>query len=256
MKIKRFFLLISVMCFSLLFTACGEPLYTMTEEEEAVITAYASKTVSKFNKNQTTGIANARVKAGELDDEYEPDEADSEETEEVIDEENTEVEYDPETGEPIVTDETQDDTSEETSEEISDDAGYSMTDAIEIPGVEFTCSEFDVTSDYKTNNFVLSQVSGKKYVVLSIEAKNTSDSSVDFSDYTGRTYNLSLNGGTKTSTQFTPLSNDLANYDGILAAGDSKSFILVFLFSDSSVENISSLELFITSDGTTRGTTI
>jgi len=256
MKIKRFFLLISVMCFSLLFTACGEPLYTMTEEEEAVITAYASKTVSKFNKNQTTGIANARVKAGELDDEYEPDEADSEGTEEVIDEENTEVEYDPETGEPIVTDETQDETSEETSEENSDDAGYSMTDAIQIPGVEFTCSEFDVTSDYKTNNFVLSQVSGKKYVVLSIEAKNTSDSSVDFSNYTGRTYNLSLNGGTKASTQYTPLSNDLANYDGILAAGDSKSFILVFLFSDSSVENISSLELFITSDGTTRGTTI
>lgn len=252
MKIKRFLLLISVMCFSLFFTACGEPLYTMTEEEEAVITAYASKTVSKFNKNQTTGIANARVKEGELDDEYEPNEADSEGTEEVIGEENTEVEYDPETGEPIVTDETQD----ETSEETSDDAGYSMTDAIEIPGVEFTCSEFDVTSDYKTNNFVLSQVSGKKYVVLSIEAKNTSDSSVDFSNYTGRTYNLSLNGGAKTSTQYTPLSNDLANYDGILAAGDSKSFILVFLFSDSSVENISSLELFITSDGTTRGTTI
>ena len=252
MKIKRFFLLISVMCFSLLFTACGEPLYTMTEEEEAVITAYASKTVSKFNKNQTTGIANARVKAGELDDEYEPDEAESEEAEEVIDEENTEVEYDPETGEPIVTDETE----EGTTEEGSEDAGYSMTDAIEIPGVEFTCSEFDVTSDYKTNNFVLQQVSGKKYVVLSIEAKNTSDSSVNFSNYTGRTYNLSLNGGAKASTQYTPLSNDLANYDGILAAGESKSFILVFLFSDSSVENISSLELFITSDGTTRGTTI
>jgi len=206
-----------------------------------------------FNtKNQTTGIANARVKAGELDDEYEPDEAESEETEEVIDEENTEVEYDPETGEPIVTDETE----EGTTEEGSEDAGYSMTDAIEISGVEFTCSEFDVTSDYKTNNFVLQQVSGKKYVVLSIEAKNTSDSSVNFSNYTGRTYNLSLNGGAKASTQYTPLSNDLANYDGILAAGESKSFILVFLFSDSSVENISSLELFITSDGTTRGTTI
>ena len=234
MKIKRFFLLISVMCFSLLFTACGEPLYTMTEEEEAVITAYASKTVSKFNKNQTTGIANDRVKPGELDDEYAPEETGTEETEEVIDEENTEVEYDPETGEPIVTEEA----SEET-EAGSGETGYSMTDAIEIPGVEFTCSEFDVTSDYKTNNFVLSQVSGKKYVVLSIDAKNTSDSSVDFSNYIGRTYNLSLNGGAKASTQYTPLSNDLANYDGILAAGESKSFILVFLFSDSSVENIS-----------------
>ena len=252
MKIKRLFLLISLMCFSLLFTGCGEALYTMTAEEEAVITLYASKTVSKFNKNQMTGIANARVRDGELDDDYEADE-----TEEAVEEteENTEIEYDPETGEPIVS-EDEEITDETTEDSSAEDTGYSLTDAIEIDGVEFTCSEFDVAADYKTNNFVLSQVSGKKYVVLSIKAENTSDSSVDFSNYTGRTYSLSLNGGTKASTQYTPLSNDLANYDGILAAGETKSFILVFLFSDSSVENITSLELFVTSEDTTRGTTI
>ena len=38
MKIKRFCLLISIMSFSLMFTGCGEPLYAMTEEEEAIIT--------------------------------------------------------------------------------------------------------------------------------------------------------------------------------------------------------------------------
>ena len=36
----------------------------------------------------------------------------------------------------------------------------------------------------------------------------------------------------------------------------SKDMILVFSFSNSSVEDISSLELYVTSDGTTRGTTI
>ena len=46
--------------------------------------------------------------------------------------------------------------------------------------------------------------------------------------YSNRTYSLSLNGGEKSSVQYTPLSNDLANYDGILAAGDTKSFVLVF----------------------------
>jgi hypothetical protein len=99
-------------------------------------------------------------------------------------------------------------------------------------------------------------VKGKKYLVLSIEASNTSSSSVDFSNYSDRKYSLSLNGGEKSGTQYTPLSNDLANYDGILAAGDKKTFILVFQFNNSSVENITSLELYVTSDGTTRGTTI
>ena len=253
MKIKRFCLLISIMSFSLMFTGCGEPLYAMTEEEEAIITAYASKAVSKFNENQTIGIANARVRTGELDEDYSQDEKEEEEATEVTEGEE-QVEIDPETGEPIAPAEGE--AEGEASEDSSADGGYSFTDAMNIEGVEFTCSEFDVTPEYKTKSFLLEKVSGKKYLVLSITAKNTSKSSVDFSKYADRSYSLSLNGGEKTKTEFTPLGNDLNNYDGLLAAGDTKSLVLVFLFSDSSVENISSLELFVTSDGTTRGITI
>ena len=256
MKIKRLGLLISIVSVSLLFTGCGEPLYAMTAEEEAIITAYASKVVSKYNKNQTIGIANARVRQGELDEEYSPDEP--EEQEEAPD---TEAEIDPETGEPIVLDDSSEIAEEGASDEetagagISDE-GYSFTEAIGIDGVEFSCSQFDVTEEYKTKSFLMEKISGKKYLVLSISANNTSGKSVDFSQYKNREYSLSLNGGTKSNSRLTPLGNDLANYDGILAAGDTKSFVLVFLFSDSSVDNITSLELFVTSEGTTRGTTI
>lgn len=253
MKIKRFCLLISIMSFSLMFTGCGEPLYAMTEEEEAIIIAYASKAVSKFNENQTIGIANARVRTGELDEDYSPDENEEEEATEATEGEE-QVEIDPETGEPIAPAEGE--AEGEASEDSSADGGYSFTDAMNIEGVEFTCSEFDVTPEYKTKSFLLEKVSGKKYLVLSITAKNTSKSSVDFSKYADRSYSLSLNGGEKTKTEFTPLGNDLNNYDGLLAAGDTKSLVLVFLFSDSSVENITSLELFVTSEDTTRGTTI
>ena len=248
MKIKRFNLLILIMCFSLFSTGCGEELYEMTEDEESIIVLYASKAVSKFNENQTIGIANARVRDGELDDE-------SEEASDSTEDNADESEVDSTTGEQISSDGTSQEDGEDSSAE-SEDSGYSFTNAVDIPGVEFTCSEFDVTEEYKTSNFVLTKVSGKQYLVLSITAENTSDSSVDFSNYTDRTYSLSLNGSEKSSTQYTPLSNDLANYDGILAAGETKSFILVFLFINSSVENISSLELYVTSEGTTRGTTI
>ena len=256
MKIRRLFLVNSILCFSLLFTGCGEPLYTMTPEEEAIITLYASKTVSKFNKNQLIGIANARVKPGELEEIVE-------EEEEVIEteEENPEVELDPETGEPYVSSESEEsDESEDTVEDgqtDSLDAGYSFTEAISIPGIEFNCSEFEVTPEYKTNNFVLSKVNGKQYLVLHITATNNATSSVDFSQYNkDRKYSLSLNNGAEEATVFTPLSNDLAMYNGVLKASDTKDFILVFLFSNSSVEDITSLKLFVNSDGTTRGTTI
>ena len=255
MKINRILLVTSVLCFSLLGTGCGEPLYEMTSEEEAIIALYSAKAVAKFNKNQIIGIANARVRKGELDGDYKPNE--EEEVAEAIEgEENsegTEPQIDPETGEPIV---------EEGTEESNQDSGnatngLSFTEAVGIDGVEFICSEFDVTTEYKpTDSFILSKVSGKQYVVLSIEATNSTDAAVDFSSISKRSYSLSLNGGDKAKTVFTPLPNDLANFNGNLKAGESKKFILVFLFSNSSVENISSLELFVTSDESTRETAI
>ncbi len=254
MKINRILLVTSVLCFSLLGTGCGEPLYEMTSEEEAIIALYSAKAVAKFNENQVIGIANARVRKGELDDDYKPDEeeevADAIEGEE--NSEETEPQIDPETGEPIVTE-----TSEESGDESSNASGLSFTDAVGVDGVEFICSEFDVTTEYKpTDSFILSKVSGKQYVVLSIEATNTTEAAVDFSGFSKRSYSLSLNGGDKANTVFTPLPNDLANFRGNLKAGESKKFILVFLFSNSSVENISSLELFVTSDDSTRETAI
>ena len=99
MKTNRILLLISVLCFSLLATGCGEPLYEMTSEEEAIISLYASKAVAKFNKNQVVGIANPRVKKGELDEEYSPDEEQPDD--EALEEEDTGETIDPETGEVI-----------------------------------------------------------------------------------------------------------------------------------------------------------
>ncbi len=248
MKIKRNLLLFCVLLFSISFTGCGEALYAMTPEEEAIITLYASKTVSKFNKNQTTGIANARVKAGELEEIQQVEVEESND----IQEENPEVEVDPETGQPITP------SAEEASEEAanpSEDTSYSLTSAINIEGVEFELVDFKVSPEYKaSSSFILTESKGKQYVVLNLKATNTTGSSVDFSKYKGNSYSLSVNGKEKSSTQFTPLSNDLANFDGILAAGDSKNLVLVFLCSNSSVDNISSLALFVANGDTTRGT--
>ncbi|MCR5416383.1 MAG: DUF5067 domain-containing protein [Pseudobutyrivibrio sp.] len=259
MKIKRTMLLISIVSFSLLSTGCGTPLFVMTEDEEAVITMYAASMVSKFNKNQTIGVANARIREGELDEAYglAPDSEEESTEPEVTDDENIseEPQIDPETGETIAV---EDETGEETAEETeSADAGYSFTDAIGIEGMEFTCSDFNVSDEFKPSSaFVLTQVSGKKYVVLNIKGTNTSDSSINFKDLGSRKFSLSINGGSAEQTQYTPLSNDLSTFDGTIKAGDSKSFVLVFLFSNSTVEDISSIQLNVSDGDQTRGTTI
>lgn len=249
MKIKRFILLISVLSFSLFASGCGQSLMVMSDSEEEVIALYAAKMVAKFNKNQTTGICNVRVKEGELDEAY----GLAPEDETVAGDDNTADEslnYDPETGELI---------SPELDEETQVDEGYSFTDAIAIEGVEFECSSFNVCSEFKaSSSFILTEVKGKSYLVLYIDGTNTTDNDIDFSNLSEKTFNLSLNSdsSSKSASQSTPLNNDLSSYDGVLAAGETKSFVLVFQFSNSSVENITSLNLEVTSDGNTRGTSI
>lgn len=251
MKIKRNLLLICVFCISIMVTGCGDPLFVMTAEEESIITLYASKTVSKFNKNQSTGICNARVKTGELDEDYEADQETEEEVPENPEEETPLDEENPDMETGTIDEEIPDSETEVDSEE----SGYSFTNAMGIDGVEFSFSSFDVSDVFQTSAYATNKVNGKKYVVLHIDAVNNSGSSVDFSTISDRTYSLSI-GEEKAEVVCVPVSNNLDTYDGVMKSGAEKSFVLVFLFNESSLENMSSLELFVTSDGTTRGTTI
>lgn len=240
MKFKRFVLIISVLCFSISATGCGEALYTMTDEEETIISLYAAKMVSKFNKNQTNGICNARIKEGELDGAY----SSAPEIDEILPEDSiddTGLVYDPETGELI----------EQGPEATEVQGGYSFTDAIAVENVSFNCASFEVAKEYKaTSSFILTEVKGKSYVVLKIDATNNSDEEVVFDN--DLSFKLSVNGSSYSSTQNTFLSNDLSTYNGSVGAGDTKKFVLVFQFSDSEIEDITSLSLQVTNDGTTR----
>lgn len=228
------FLLLAI-CLSIGFTGCGQEVYSLTEDEETTIALYAAKIVTKYNINQTTGICNARIKAGELD-------AVSSDASDTTDASAT---YNESTGELIAADNT------------SSDAGYSFTDAIGIEGMDFTCSTFDVCSEFQASkSFILTEESGKKYLILYIDGINNSSQDIDFSALGSRTYNLSINSSADADSQLTILNNDLTSYSDVISAGDSKSFVLVFQFANSDVENITSLQLNVTSDGSTRGTTL
>ena len=246
MNFKRFYVTLCLCLVSLMFTGCGDTLYTMTADEETTVVLYAAKMVAKFNKNQTTGVCNARIRDGELDEAYGIS-SDSDENEEINDDISSDVsEVDPETGEEITS---------EGDLEGNADTGLSFTDAIGIEGMEFSCSSFDVVDEFQTEYFVLTRVSGEKYLVLYIDGTNTTDETIDFSELSTRSYKLSV-GGSTSSTQNTFLDNDLSTFDGVIDASDSMEFILVFQFNSSELEDISSLSLLVDDNGQTRGTTI
>ena len=245
MKFRRLALLSSVLCFSILATGCGEALYTMTDTEEETIALYAAKIISKYNVNQTTGICNARIRDGELDEAYGITADDS------SGDDNTEDFEDFSSGDLN----TADGEDGENSENIDVSDGYSFTDAIGIEGCDFTCSSFDVTSEYKaSSSFVLTEVKGKKYLVLYINGENISDNDITFDG--NMDFTLKVNGSVSSSTQETFLSNDLSTFDGTIKSGEQKEFVLVFQFANSEVGEISSLDLEVTNNGVTRGVTL
>ena len=241
MKFKRFILCISILCFSLTATGCGEALYTMTDEEEEIIAVYAAKMVSVFNENQTTGVCNVRVKPGELDEAYgvvaEETEVTDDTTVESVDSEGN------------VTEETVDTDTTEVA------GGFSLTEAMGVAGVGFSCASFDVTSEFQaTSSFVLTEEKGKKYVVLHITGTNSTDTDIEIKpDFE---FKLSVNGSSPASTQYTFMDNDLSSFDGSIPAEGSQDFVLVFLFDNATVDDVSTLELQVTNDGQTRSVTI
>ncbi|MCF0131452.1 MAG: hypothetical protein HUJ71_06965 [Pseudobutyrivibrio sp.] len=244
MRIKRLILTVVLICFALGSTGCGEALYTMTEEEETVVTLYAAKMVSKFNKNQTIGVCNARVRPGELDDGY------GTTAEENIDEPQ-------EVAPEVIPNQDNLGETDNSQQDVSLNFGYSLTEVIGISGMEFSLDSFEVMNEYKASDyFVLTAGSGKKYLVLHFTGKNTSDAAIelDMGSVKGTTYKLYVNGAASATAQKTVLLEDLSSYFGTVSAGEEKEFVLIFQFSDSQVEDVSSIALEVTLDGITKAT--
>ncbi|MCR4693814.1 MAG: hypothetical protein K5773_00640 [Pseudobutyrivibrio sp.] len=265
MKFKRALLLISIMSFSLFSTGCGEALYTMTDEEETIITLYSAKIVNKFNKNQTIGIANARIRPGELDEAYaargidNPYTAENEalnynqdatSSEEPTDTQNPDLEN-PE----LANGDTNPSQQAESGPSI--DYSYSLTDAIGIGDLDFEYTGMDIDPSPDISKFyAIYAESGKTFVVLHLDATNNTNSSVNFGDFDGNKYGLSVNNSSLYECYKTVVSNDLSIYNGSIEPGETKSFLLVFQLSSSSVSDTSSLGLSVDNNGNIRGTII
>lgn len=266
MKVKKFALFFIILCFCMCATGCGTPLYELTEEEEDSIVYYSARVVSKFNNYTSAGLCNATIKDGELDVTAIQESEQAQGTS-ASDSSLPIGEF---TAENAMTIDVSQLTEEEQAflqenengdfqEGAEDDSNgtYAMGAATDIgnilgtAGVDFKLKEFSIDDAYvATGAYAQTASSGCKYIILKVEANNTTDAAVDVDMMSHICeYNITVNGTSTAKSQTTILPDDLTTFTGTIEAGQSKNLVLLFQMKASELEYVDSVSLDISVDG-------
>lgn len=234
----------------LLLCGCDEKLTSLTAEEEDIVAMYAAKVVAKHNVRLGQGVMRYRGKIEE--------EASEEEEEQVEDIEEPAVSAassDTESGDPVAEDAAG--TAEPASSaygdaEPADDSipQVELSDALGIEGVQFVYQGVQVPKSLRLSSYYTlpDPKPGKKYVVASYDAANSTDRSVSVSVAALRpSFSASLNGETANAGMV--LDHDLVTYEGTLEPGGSERLILLFEFSEAAASDLSDFNLQVSVDG-------
>lgn len=227
---------------AMLFTGCGDPMVALTEEEEAIVVNYSAGTLAKHNSFQQEGMIAV----------YPEEEVDSEEPEDMEEPEESEEEQDK--------DDRKDQKAEQDTEEESEDKSseeepgqITLTEALSVKNVEFSYHDYSTVDNYRQGEyFSMDAASGNVFLMLNINMTNTGNKAVECNLLNkGLIFNLSLNGGAAIQNEMTMLTNDLSTYMGTLDSGKTEAVILLFEVPQKTVENMSSMQLSVQSNGKT-----
>lgn len=225
---------------AMLFTGCGDPMVSLTEDEEAIVVNYSAGILAKHNSFQQEGMTALYPEEEELSEEEveEPDET----------EEPTEGEQKQDDKQPEETDKQPE---EKPSEE---EAGQlTLTEALSVPGVEFSYHDYSTADSYREGDYFSMDASeGNVLLMLNVNMTNTGNKAADCDLLAKQLmFTLSLNGAAGIPNQTTMLTNDLSTYKGTLDAGQTEAVILLFDVPQQTAENISSMQLSLQANGKT-----
>lgn len=213
-----------------LLAGCGDEMVVLTESEEAVVVNYSAGTLAKHNIHQQEGMSGVYPK----EEEEEPP---------VVEEEKKEQE-----GQETTSQETEGQEqaggsqAEDGSEAVS---GATLTEALAVPGLEFSYVDYSVTNNYKQGEyFSLDAAEGNTFVILNVNMTNTGAEPVSC-DLLSRQpiFTLKINEEAGVKNEVTMLENDLSTYIGTLEQGQTAAGIILFEVPASVTENISSIQL-------------
>lgn len=219
---------------AIFLTGCGEPLHEMTDQEHELVVQYAAKTLSKYNIYQKDGVC--AVNKALLEDEKQKD-TPPEDTEDTKDTETSTEGLDAE-----VTDTQEGDDKNTQSFPVA-----TLEQALGLTGIQTSFKEPYLDDMFlKEGVYAIDAAEGKTFYVMKIALSNNTAESIpiDVLSKDGR-FRVEI-GKSKVTATTTLLPEDLANYQGTIAAGETVETVLLFEIDKSVAENLSGVQLFYT----------
>lgn len=217
---------------------CGNTIPEMTEQEQELVVEYAANELLKFDKNHV-------VKLTELEEE-EPAETPEEAT---PDKTQPEEKEEPEDKGGVTADDVTviDQTGENASiENVSIEQFLGLSDA------EISYTGYEIADSYPSDGteevyFFMEATENSQLLVLKFDLKNTADGEkeVNLADSQVR-YKIGINGAEQNALT-TMLLNDMAYYQGTLAAGESTELVVVGEIPSDQADQITDLALVMKS---------
>ena len=216
---------------SLCMTACGASIPELTEEQNALVVEYAAGLLLKYDANYENRLV----------EESEPEEEPPAVTEEPPAEEPQPAE-EQETEAPEVVD---------ISEEPEAVVYHSIEEFYGIDGVTVTFMGYELKDMYPDQGeeemfFAMNASEGCKLVVMHFDVTNVSgqDKALDMLSLNTK-FKISFNGESPRYALTTMLTNDLASYNGSIAAGAKEELVLIAELQEDKAQSIQTISLIM-----------
>lgn len=225
----------AALCGVLMVTGCGSTIPEMTPEQSAVVSEYAAGLLLKYDKNYNSRVEDTTAYHQQLLKE--------EEERQKAEEEKRKAEEKQAAQEAEQSGKTQSKAGgEQTAPTVE-----TMEEFFGLSDVQIKYSGYEVYDSYPQGSeeepvFAVTATVGNKLLVCSFEVANIAagDSQVNLLDL-GAKFRVRLNGSGEKPALFTYLPDELASYQGTIAAGESVKTVVIFEISIEESESIESI---------------
>lgn len=216
---------------------CGSTIPEMTKEQQELVVEYAAGEVLKFDKNHTFKLTDLE----EAEEEAKEEQA----TAEAVPAENGEDEEDaPDKQEGILPD--------DVTVIDKEQENVSIEQFLGLDDIQITYTGFEVADSYPSDSdeevyFYMDATQNRKLLVLKFDLKNTSAGEKDVDLAASQVRYKIIVDGLAQNALTTLLLNDMAYFQGTLAAGESAEVVVVGEVALEQADQVEALELVMKS---------
>lgn len=230
---------------SIMACGCGDQVYELTDEEEAVIVHYSAHVVTKFNKKQSEGVQDLSVLKAQM---ALKEEERKKEEEQLKEEEKEEEKKDEEKKNNGNKQQTAADEQESNKPQVK---YVSLSKALQLGDMNAVYKKYEKSPIYaESSSFMIRANEGNELLVLHVNLKNTGNKAAECDILSKMpSFRLTVNGDVSVSADTSILLNDLGTYQGEIKAGETVKTVLIFQVKKGTVKKIKSMDLEVAIKG-------